>query len=81
MNLLAMARAGSTGTNKPIKDRPIGGLGIHFIRNLTDSQHAHAIDSPADNEHGPFAAGAQGLKLFLSGHFFQPGSVFGLTTA
>jgi hypothetical protein len=39
MNRLAMARAGSTGTNKPIKDRPIGGLGIHFIRNLTDSQH------------------------------------------
>jgi serine phosphatase RsbU (regulator of sigma subunit)/anti-sigma regulatory factor (Ser/Thr protein kinase) len=26
-------------TNKPIEDRPIGGLGIHFIRNLTDSQH------------------------------------------
>ena len=26
-------------TNKPAEDRPIGGLGIHFIRNLTDSQH------------------------------------------
>ena len=25
-------------TNLPIEDRPIGGLGIHFIKKLTDSQ-------------------------------------------
>jgi anti-sigma regulatory factor (Ser/Thr protein kinase) len=31
-------------TNKPIEDRPIGGLGIHFIRNLTDSQHYERRD-------------------------------------
>lgn len=26
-------------TNKPIEERPIGGLGIHFIKHLTDTQH------------------------------------------
>jgi serine phosphatase RsbU (regulator of sigma subunit)/anti-sigma regulatory factor (Ser/Thr protein kinase) len=26
-------------TSLPIEDRPIGGLGIHFIKHLTDSQH------------------------------------------
>jgi len=26
-------------TSKPIGDRPIGGLGIHFIKKLTDSRH------------------------------------------
>lgn len=26
-------------TAKPIEDRPIGGLGIHFIKKLTDTQH------------------------------------------
>lgn len=26
-------------TSKPIEDRPIGGLGIHFIKKLTDTQH------------------------------------------
>ena len=26
-------------TAKEIKDRPIGGLGIHFVKKLTDSQH------------------------------------------
>jgi serine phosphatase RsbU (regulator of sigma subunit)/anti-sigma regulatory factor (Ser/Thr protein kinase) len=26
-------------TSKPISERPIGGLGIHFIKKLTDSQH------------------------------------------
>jgi serine phosphatase RsbU (regulator of sigma subunit)/anti-sigma regulatory factor (Ser/Thr protein kinase) len=26
-------------TSKPIEERPIGGLGIHFVKNLTTSQH------------------------------------------
>ena len=26
-------------TNLGIEDRPIGGLGIHFVKNLTESQH------------------------------------------
>ena len=26
-------------TDKPIEERPIGGLGIHFVRKLTNSQH------------------------------------------
>jgi len=26
-------------TSLPIEERPIGGLGIHFIKHLTDSQH------------------------------------------
>jgi anti-sigma regulatory factor (Ser/Thr protein kinase) len=26
-------------TGKPIEERPIGGLGIHFVKNLTSTQH------------------------------------------
>jgi len=31
-------------TNKPISDRPIGGLGIHFVKKLTASQHYESRD-------------------------------------
>ncbi len=31
-------------TNKPIEDRPIGGLGIHFVKKLTLSQHYEYLD-------------------------------------
>ena len=31
-------------TSLPIEDRPIGGLGIHFIKHLTDSQHYEFLD-------------------------------------
>jgi serine phosphatase RsbU (regulator of sigma subunit)/anti-sigma regulatory factor (Ser/Thr protein kinase) len=31
-------------TSLPIEDRPIGGLGIHFIKHLTDTQHYEFLD-------------------------------------
>ena len=31
-------------TNVPIEERPIGGLGIHFIKKLTDAQHYERRD-------------------------------------
>ena len=51
----------------PLEARPIGGLGIHLVRQLTDSQTYSQTGSQTSNERGSHSA-AEGNRLVLVKH-------------